>query len=272
VTCRERSLLARTSSARAKHVAVGDRSTINAVPVTKERVLAEIRRTAAQNDGAAVGVRRFQSETGIKEHEWKGKFWRTWSDALLEAGFQPNAAWTRREDEPIIVALIALVRTLGRFPSEADIKLARVADPSFPTTKAFRTNFGGQPARMAAVRAYISGRPEYADVLNLLPPPPAIEQPGVEDESVDGHVYLMLSRLQSGKRYKIGHTESVPRRHRQVALELPEKPDIVHIIATDDPTGIEAYWHTRFASKRTNGEWFALTAHDVRAFKRRKFM
>ena len=105
----------------------------------------------------------------------------------------------------------------------------------------------------------------------LLPEPNAepadIEAP-YSSHLADGYVYV----LRFGKHYKIGKTYSVPRRHREIALELPEKPDVVHSIQTDDPDGIERYWHARFGARRTNGEWFALVPQEVKAFKRRKFM
>jgi hypothetical protein len=84
----------------------------------------------------------------------------------------------------------------------------------------------------------------------------------------DAGVYM----LKLGKQYRIGTTSSVPRRHQDIAIGIPQKPVVVHVITTDDPSGIEAYWHRRFDSKNTNGEWFALTREDVRAFKRRRFM
>jgi hypothetical protein len=36
---------------------------------------------------------------------------------------------------------------------------------------------------------------------------------------------------------------------------LPEPATEVHVIATDDPIGIERYWRTRFSDRRKNAEW-----------------
>lgn len=53
----------------------------------KRDILEKIRKIAAET-GEAPGQTRFASLTGVKEHVWRGKFWRSWSEALVEAGFR----------------------------------------------------------------------------------------------------------------------------------------------------------------------------------------
>jgi hypothetical protein len=233
----------------------------------KARIIDLIKSTA--EGGEPLGERRFQDATGISRGKWRGKFWGTWSEALTEAGFAPNRASEAHTREALLAALISLVKRIGRFPTYADLRLAKQADDSFPNHQGF-LRLGSVAERIALIREHVAQHEEHRGVLDLLPTQEDAGEPDVAEgeTSVDGSVYM----LKLGKHFKIGKTFSVPRRHREIALELPEKPDVVHVITTDDPTGIEAYWHARFAAKRTNGEWFALTRDDVRAFKRRKFM
>jgi hypothetical protein len=123
---------------------------------------------------------------------------------------------------------------------------------------------------------YCKDKDEYNDILRICEP--LLNQiaagnkydveAGQERVSEFGCVYLM----KSGRFYKIGRSDHPGRREYDLALQMPEKPNKIHEIRTDDPKGIEAYWHNRFASKRKGGEWFDLDAADIQAFKRRKFM
>jgi hypothetical protein len=97
-----------------------------------------------------------------------------------------------------------------------------------------------------------------------------VDQNVFAGDGLIGHGFVYL--LKSGRHYKLGRTNSVGRREYELAIQLPERAERVHAIKTDDPAGIEGYWHGRFAERRRNGEWFELSRADLRAFQRRKYM
>lgn len=103
--------------------------------------------------------------------------------------------------------------------------------------------------------------------VSVAPDKPEEDDAG-DDEAEWGFVYL----FKSGRYYKLGKAVHVGQRERQFQIQLPDKPSLIHQIRTDDPLGIEAYWHRRFEKRRVRpeAEFFDLTPEDVRAFKRRK--
>lgn len=237
---------------------------------SKDDILAAIKKVARQLDGVAPGWRVFERHSGIRYADWSGKYWTRWSDALEEAGLQPNTLNPRIPDDQLLERFAQIARQLGRTPVFADLRLMRRDDRTIADPKVY-SRFGGKEALLTVLREWCIANPEYQDVLALLP----AERAQAADEEVShsrakavlGHVYL----IKSGRHYKIGRSNAADRRQREIALQLPERATRLHTIDTDDPPGIEAYWHRRFAGKRLNGEWFALDADDVRAFKRRKF-
>ena len=138
----------------------------------------------------------------------------------------------------------------------------------FPGHSTFSNHFGNKDGMVKALAEFVRKEKGYADLIDLVPlsaePEPELGETGAMAE---GHVYL----LKSGDHYKIGRSDELERRVKQIAVNLPEAVTLEHAIRTDDPPGIEAYWHRRFADRRANGEWFKLKVADIRAFKRRKY-
>jgi hypothetical protein len=243
--------------------------------VTRAQILAEIRRTArARPDGTLkpLGRRQFLTETGLRESDWAGRYWSRWSDAVREAGLTPNARNERTSKAVMLGKIAELTRELGKFPGQWDMRLRRQSDQSFPDVRVLARRIGLKAQQAAALLAYCRATPEFADVIPLVESL-APTAPTDEDVQSDGEGFGFVYLMKSGRNYKIGRSNSVGRREYEVALQLPERVHRVHEIRTDDPAGIEAYWHNRFREKRGNGEWFKLDAEDVAAFKRRrKFM
>lgn len=239
--------------------------------MNKAYIIQEIKRTAEANGGAPLGVRRFLSETGIMVSDWEGIHWARWSDAIREAGFAPNQLSAAYDDSILLEKYARLARELSRLPSHRDLRLKAHTDSCFPSDKVFR-RFGSKLELTRRLIDYCRSHDEYGDVIRLCEgysprTREAAEDNGSQEEEI-GFVYL----IKSGRFYKIGMTNAVGRRAYELAIQLPERARVIHSIRTDDPSGIEAYWHKRFEAKRANGEWFELGAADITAFKRRKFM
>lgn len=242
----------------------------------KQQILAEIRRTAGENGGVPLGVDRFTAETGIKEYDWRGRYWARWNDAVREAGFTPNTLNPRFQDEELLEPIVTYMRELGRYPTVAEMRLRKRQRPEFPSDVVISRRWTRQELAPLLL-AFCERSPEWSDVAEIcrkmaVEPFDATQGPAHEDDNFQtGYVYLALMKVGREKRYKIGKANLVEQRTRQVAVNLPEELELIHAISTDDAYGIEAYWHRRFADKRRGGEWFQLTRDDVRAFKRRKF-
>jgi Meiotically up-regulated gene 113 len=239
--------------------------------MTKDQILNEIRRTAEENGGIPLGIQRFVKETGVKTSDWAGKFWTKWSDAIEESGFEPNK-WQEAIPIELLIEKYALfVNELGHIPTRLELRLKTKTDSGFPSSNAF-LRLGSKSEITEKLLAFCSGKDNFAELLAVLNNLPKIKQPFqnvvAKSTTENGNVYLLIF----GEEYKIGCSNNVERRFRELKTQMPYDGKIIHSIATGDPEGIEAYWHKYFKEKRLKGEWFKLSETDVKYFMKRKLM
>lgn len=237
----------------------------------RNRILKTIKKIASV-DGTPPGQQKFERITKIKQWAWCGVLWARWSDALREAGFEPNTMSVRYSDEELLEQCAQLALASGRIPSMGDHQLARTNGAKLANWFTIWGRFGGRKGIMNRLKKHCIGREDLAAVLamcetfvyrsSVVAKKPDDEMPE-ELKHEPGFVYLMKS---TGK-YKIGKAACVEKRYRQIATMIPVPLELIHFIKVEDALGVEAFWHRRFKSKRVGGEWFELDAADVEAFK-----
>lgn len=235
----------------------------------KERILTEIKRLAAENGGNPPGQAAFEKATGITRGQWRGRLWVAWGDAIVEAGFAPNTVTAELDPKWVLDCYEEACRHYQHPPTSAEWQFFVRERPGIVGIHSFRRLFGNATGVQAALRDRAVERGD-AELLAMLPEEKTVSfaPPSPGPASLpEGWVYL----LQSGQHFKIGRSDELEKRVKQISIALPDKVEMVHAIRTDDPPGIEAYWHRRFSDQRANGEWFKLSLTDVKAFKRRKY-
>lgn len=191
---------------------------------------------AKSNGGVAVGRERFERETGIRESDWAGRYWIRWSEAVKEAGFEPNKLNIAHDEEFLLEQYASLIRELGRVPVQGEVIMKRRTAPTFPSEKSFR-RFGSKAQILAKVAEY-SRNKGHDDVVAIYEasvsgPEAPDDEDTKDDQTHFGFVYL----IKSGRHFKIGRSNAFGRREREIALQLPDKANTVHVIKNRRPAG-----------------------------------
>ena len=230
-------------------------------------------REASAKERRPPGEAKFFKLTGLSRSDLWNAGYARYSEALAAAGLAKNSMTTAFDAESMLTKLLSLVVKLGRFPSKGDIKVERKADPQFPSYDAFFQLSGrSYPNLRAMLLDHCHVHKIALEIQAMLGQDQNATQASVvskesTSDRVQGYVYL----VKHGCDFKIGRSNDVTRRRREFALLLPQELEHIHVIETDDPEGIEFYWHRRFESRRSRGAWFKLKPQDVAAFRRRRY-
>jgi hypothetical protein len=193
-------------------------------------------------------------------------YWSRFGDLQRDAGFERNRLQPAYDEEYLLDRLIALARENGRLPTSREVVTKAHSDPSFPSHTVYSRRWT-RAAMIQAVLDYCADKPEHADIVAMVEP--LTQTPPTDDAATEGSRYGFVYLVQAHRgEYKIGRTNLVDRRLSELGVTAAVEHHLVHEIKTDDPAGVEAYWHRRFEAKRMRGEWFKLDAADVRSFKR----
>jgi hypothetical protein len=181
--------------------------------MNKHKILSEIKRIAEECGGKAPGFQRFASETGVRKSDWYPHLWLRWGDAISEAGCKPNVLNTAHERSYLIEKYIVLIRELGHFPIEGELRIKRKTDNDFPSHSAF-SRLGSKQERVQKIIEYCQGKSGYDDIISccLMVVQTPREKPDAINQDSGNVGYVYLIKHGSLNEYKIGRTNNPIRR------------------------------------------------------------
>jgi len=237
----------------------------------KEEILKKIRECAKELGGKTPGESTFYEYAEIGIYDLRKLGWPNYGTLVREAKLTPNKFDnTKYNHKQLCNLFIQTIRENNKWPTRAYLDVKHFNNQDFPDSATLYRNLGRTKDLAQNIIDYIGNKKGYQDIITIC----SLIQKEYKDKGQShadnltekGFVYL---GLQAGK-YKIGFTKDINRRREDITLLGPAPMVWVHIIETDDMKGVEKYWHNRFSSKQLRGEWYRLSASDVKAFKRWK--
>ncbi|MFA6002088.1 MAG: hypothetical protein WC828_08285 [Thermoleophilia bacterium] len=160
---------------------------------SKKKIIGAYNRLVKESGGKLVGTKVFMRETGFSPHYWRGGYWRSWSAFQADAGYTPNLPTDRIPDEVLLRRFAELALEIGSIPTQADLKLKRKEDSSFPSDSTYR-RWGSLEALLTKVSEFCEEEDQFAPVFDLLKlgTSNSLDR-RLESNEIKGFVYLLPS-------------------------------------------------------------------------------
>lgn len=238
--------------------------------LTKEEIIKELQKYTKENGGKTPGEKSFYHNTTVGIMDRK-RYFANYGELVREAGLVPNKFDnTKYSHKKLCDLFVETIREKNKWPTRDELDIKHYNNSKFPDSSTFYRKFGLVNDLAQTILEYINNRKRFEDVVKICDS--VLEKVKKPDEStgeediISGFVYLGKQHSD----YKIGKAKDINRRRDDITLLGSEPFELIHTIETDDMTGIEKYWHNRFKTKHLRGEWFKLSAIDIKAFKRWK--
>lgn len=241
---------------------------------TREEIIELIKKWSVDHEGRTPAERVFREDTGIPLNTLQKHGWASYGELCDDAGLSRNKFdKTKYQNDELCESFIVAIRDKNKWPTRGELEVRQKKDKTFPGSSTYYKKLGlvNTGALPKTILEYINGKSGYEDIEvicnTMLEKIPAEAEFSGDQKEDKGWVYLY--RLGTLNRYKVGKTNNLLRRGREIAATLPEKTILIHSIPTNDISGVEVYWLTRFRKTATEleNEWFMLSNSNIKEFK-----